>query len=156
MTARGSVLAAVLAASCALATGCAGRAPDDTAGFVIVGIGAGPNGFDPRLTSDEGSERVAQLVYSRLMELDDALRIAAARIEKLRPAQTDAPAGMGEQPYIETWVANAITAGATVEEIASLMSQLFVYVGTLKSVTGFNALAAVRDRLEVAATDDTP
>ena len=64
--------------------------------------------------------------------------------------------GLGEQPYIETWVANAITAGATVEEIASLMSQLFVYVGTLKSVTGFNALAAVRDRLEVAATDDTP
>ncbi|CAB4772746.1 unannotated protein [freshwater metagenome] len=64
--------------------------------------------------------------------------------------------GLGEQPYIETWVANAITAGATVEEIASLMSQLFVYVGTLKSVTGFNALAAVRDRLEAAATDDTP
>jgi alkylhydroperoxidase/carboxymuconolactone decarboxylase family protein YurZ len=29
--------------------------------------------------------------------------------------------GLGEQPYIETWVANAITAGATVEEIASLM-----------------------------------
>jgi hypothetical protein len=35
------------------------------------------------------------------IELDDALRIAAARIEKLRPAQTDAPAGMGEQPYID-------------------------------------------------------
>ena len=83
MTARGSVLAAVLAASCALATGCAGRAPDDTAGFVIVGIGAGPNGFDPRLTSDEGSERVAQLVYSRLMELDNELRPVPGLAERL-------------------------------------------------------------------------
>ena len=53
---------------------------------------------------------------------------------------------LGEQPYIETWVANAMKAGATVEEIASIMSQLFVYVGTLKSVTGFNALVAARDR----------
>jgi hypothetical protein len=35
------------------------------------------------------------------MELDDALRIAAARIEKLRPPQSDAPAGMGEQPYVD-------------------------------------------------------
>lgn len=53
---------------------------------------------------------------------------------------------LGEQPYIETWVANAMKVGATVDEIASIMSQLFVYVGTLKSVTGFNALAVVRDR----------
>ena len=53
---------------------------------------------------------------------------------------------LGEQRYIETWVANSITAGATVEEIASIMSQLFVYVGTLKSVTAFDALVAVRDR----------
>jgi hypothetical protein len=35
------------------------------------------------------------------IELDDAIRIAAARMEKLRPAQSDAPAGMGEQPYVD-------------------------------------------------------
>lgn len=34
------------------------------------------------------------------MELDDALRAAASRLEKLRPAQTEVP-GMGEQPFID-------------------------------------------------------
>jgi 4-carboxymuconolactone decarboxylase len=54
---------------------------------------------------------------------------------------------MGEQPYIETWVANSIAAGATLDEVASIMSQLFVYVGTPRTVTAFDAVAAVRDRM---------
>lgn len=54
---------------------------------------------------------------------------------------------LGEQSYIETWAANAVKVGATVEELSSIMAQLVVYVGTLKAVTGFNAVAAVRDRL---------
>jgi 4-carboxymuconolactone decarboxylase len=59
--------------------------------------------------------------------------------------------GLGEQRYIETWIANSLTAGATVEEIASLMSQLFVYIGTPKSVTSFDALQAVIDRRKESA-----
>jgi alkylhydroperoxidase/carboxymuconolactone decarboxylase family protein YurZ len=55
--------------------------------------------------------------------------------------------GLGHQRYIETWIANAITAGATADEISSLLSQLFVYVGTPKAVTAFDALQAVIDRL---------
>jgi 4-carboxymuconolactone decarboxylase len=55
--------------------------------------------------------------------------------------------GLGQQPYIETWIANSITAGATVDEVSSLLSQLFVYVGTPKSVTAFDALQAVIDRI---------
>ena len=36
------------------------------------------------------------------MELDDALRAAAARMEKLRPPPSDTPvAGLGEQPYVD-------------------------------------------------------
>jgi hypothetical protein len=35
------------------------------------------------------------------MELDDALRAAAARLEKLRPPPSDEPAGLGEQPYVD-------------------------------------------------------
>jgi peptide/nickel transport system substrate-binding protein len=73
----------VLVAMVALTGGC-GRAGDDrTNGFLTVGIGAGPNGFDPRLTSDEGSERVAQLVYSRLLELDDRLRAVPGLAERV-------------------------------------------------------------------------
>ena len=63
--------------------------------------------------------------------------------------------GLGEQPYIETWIANAITAGARVDEITSIIGQLFVYVGTPKAVTAYRALAAVRDRLADDADEAT-
>ena len=55
--------------------------------------------------------------------------------------------GLGQQRYIETWMANSLTVGATVEEISSLLSQLFVYVGTPKTVTAFDALQSVIDRI---------
>lgn len=55
---------------------------------------------------------------------------------------------IGEQPYIETWVGNALSAGATVDEIVSIISQLFVYVGTPRAVTAYDAVLAVRSRLE--------
>ena len=51
--------------------------------------------------------------------------------------------GLGEQRYIENWVSNAMNAGATHDEIVELMVQLFVYVGTPKAVTGFEAAKAV-------------
>ena len=51
--------------------------------------------------------------------------------------------GMGEGPYIENWIANAMNAGATRDEIVELMVQLFTYVGTPKAVTGFAAAKAV-------------
>jgi 4-carboxymuconolactone decarboxylase len=53
--------------------------------------------------------------------------------------------GLGQQSYIETWIANAMTAGATREEIVELMIQLFTYVGTPNAVTGFAAAKAVFD-----------
>jgi len=53
--------------------------------------------------------------------------------------------GLGEQPYIETWIANAMAVGATREEVIELMIQLFTYVGTPKTVTGFAAAKAVFD-----------
>lgn len=53
--------------------------------------------------------------------------------------------GMGHQTYVETWIANAMAAGATREEIVELMIQLFTYVGTPKAVTGFAAAKAVFD-----------
>jgi 4-carboxymuconolactone decarboxylase len=53
--------------------------------------------------------------------------------------------GLGQQPYIETWIANAMTAGATREEIVELMIQLFTYVGTPKTVAGFAAAKAIFD-----------
>lgn len=72
-----------VAACAVLLTGCGGGSEPDTGGFLVVGIGTAPNGFDPRVNADEGSERVAQLVYSRLFELDDGLRPVPALAERL-------------------------------------------------------------------------
>ena len=54
---------------------------------------------------------------------------------------------LGEQPYIETWIANAMQLGTTREEIIEIMIQLFTYVGTPKAVTGFSAAQAVFEEL---------
>ena len=51
--------------------------------------------------------------------------------------------GLGEQRYVENWISNAMNVGATRDEIVELMVQLFVYVGTPKAVTGFEAAKAV-------------
>ena len=56
--------------------------------YVSVAIRAAPNNFDPRVGTDEGSARVSQLVYSRLMRIDDRLQVVpnlAVRLDNPDP-----------------------------------------------------------------------
>src|SRR5918993_385276 len=56
--------------------------------YVSVAIRAAPNNFDPRIGTDEGSQRVSQLVFDRLLEIDDDLRVVphlAARLDNPDP-----------------------------------------------------------------------
>ena len=75
---------AVLVAACGGAQ--APAAPPD---YISVAIRAAPNNFDPRIGTDEGSQRVHQLIYSPLMEIDPTtLRVVphlAARLENPDP-----------------------------------------------------------------------
>ena len=50
---------------------------------MIVAIPSGPNNLDPRIGTDDNSQRVAQLVFSYLMTLDENLRVAPALAERL-------------------------------------------------------------------------
>jgi 4-carboxymuconolactone decarboxylase len=52
---------------------------------------------------------------------------------------------LGEPRYVATWVANAMNVGATQDEIVELLLQLFTYVGTPKTVAGFEAAKSVFD-----------
>ena len=57
-------------------------------GHLIVQVASAPNNFDPRVGTDEMSQRVAQLVFSNLMALDENLRVVpslAARLENPDP-----------------------------------------------------------------------
>jgi peptide/nickel transport system substrate-binding protein len=53
-----------------------------------VALASSPNNFDPRIGTDEASQRVHELVYSRLMTIDEQLRVApglAARLDNPDP-----------------------------------------------------------------------
>lgn len=50
---------------------------------VVVAILSGPNNLDPRVGTDESSQRVSQLVFSYLLTLDENLRVAPALAERL-------------------------------------------------------------------------
>jgi peptide/nickel transport system substrate-binding protein len=68
---------------------CAGpQAAPGERGFLVVEVQSSPNNFDPRVGTDEVSQRVSQLVFSPLMTLDENLRVVpslAARLENPDP-----------------------------------------------------------------------
>ncbi len=53
------------------------QAPRDP-GIITIAVRSGPNSLDPRLSNDEGTQRMSQLVYSPLLEHGDDLRIRPA------------------------------------------------------------------------------
>ena len=58
----------------ALVAGCA--AAPTPSGVITIAVVSSPNTFDPRIGTDEASQRVYQLVYDNLLTLDDQLRVA--------------------------------------------------------------------------------
>jgi peptide/nickel transport system substrate-binding protein len=72
----------VLLALALMAAGCRERsARHDPA--LIVGIAVGPTNLDPRVGSDEASQRVHQLLYASLVRLDDQLNVVPEVAERL-------------------------------------------------------------------------
>src|SRR5690606_14186284 len=53
---------------------CAERIPAPP-GVIIVSLATGPNNLDPRIGTDEASQKIGQLLFSSLMRLDDELRV---------------------------------------------------------------------------------
>ncbi len=50
---------------------------------LVVGIAVGPTNLDPRVGSDEASQRVHQLLYASLVRLDDQLQVVPELAERL-------------------------------------------------------------------------
>ena len=75
----------------AFSVACGASAPSGDAGIVKVIIRQSPVNFDPRIGTDEYSQRVHQLVYSRLLTVDDKLKVVpgldalAARLDNPDP-----------------------------------------------------------------------
>jgi peptide/nickel transport system substrate-binding protein len=59
-------------------------------GSLVVSLATSPGGLDPRLTTDDVSQKISQLIFDDLLELDDHLRVVphlAEAFEQLSPTQ---------------------------------------------------------------------
>ena len=62
--------------------------PVDNPNIIVMGVTSGPNNLDPRIASDDTSQKLGQLIFSSLMTLDEHLRAVpqlAERIENPDP-----------------------------------------------------------------------
>jgi peptide/nickel transport system substrate-binding protein len=76
MRGAGFVLAALLASGCL-------HRPVADPDIIVVNIVNGPNNLNPLLATDDSSQKLHQLIYDSLMELDDRLRVVPRLAERL-------------------------------------------------------------------------
>ena len=81
-TAHRHVAFCILPFALLIASGCFHpQAPRDPS-IITIAVRSGPNSLDPRLSNDEGTQRMSQLVYSPLLEHGDDLRIRPALAQR--------------------------------------------------------------------------
>jgi peptide/nickel transport system substrate-binding protein len=80
---RWAVFAVCLLPSAFLSTGCFQPRATQDPGIITIAVRSGPNTLDPRLSNDEATQRMSQLVYSPLLEHTDDLRIRPALAQRL-------------------------------------------------------------------------
>jgi peptide/nickel transport system substrate-binding protein len=142
---RRSRHAALILLCCA---GCLARPVADP-DVIVVAITSGPSNLDPRIATDDSTQKIQQLIFNNLMDLDDGLRVGPGLAERL------------ESPEPTTYVAT-LRRGVKFHDGHELTSADVVYtfrsfidpefVSTRK--VAFRALAAVdaRDRYTVVFT----
>jgi peptide/nickel transport system substrate-binding protein len=79
MSVRSLALALAVAAA---APGCSSGPPADPA-IIRVAVVSSPNNLDPRIGTDEASQRIHQLLFDQLFRIDDALRVVPGLAESL-------------------------------------------------------------------------
>lgn len=79
---RRLVPALALLASALLATSCLTR-PTTNPNIIVASLTSGPNNLDPRIGTDDSSQKLHPLIFDNLMELDDHLRVVPKLAERL-------------------------------------------------------------------------
>ena len=72
----------VLLASGFIATSCLER-PTTNPNIIVASLTSGPNNLDPRIGTDDSSQKLHPLIFDNLMELDDHLRVVPKLAERL-------------------------------------------------------------------------
>ena len=73
---------AALALSLLAATGCL-RQPPVNPNIIVVSVASGPNNLDPRVGTDDVSQKAAQLIFNGLMAINEQLRVVPDLAERL-------------------------------------------------------------------------
>ncbi len=79
MTLRGPLLALSL---CLVSSACLSR-PTNDPGVIVASLTSGPNNLDPRIGTDDSSQKLHPLIFDNLMELDGHLRVVPKLAERL-------------------------------------------------------------------------
>jgi ABC-type transport system substrate-binding protein len=129
------------------------RRPADNPNVIVVAITSGPSNFDPRIATDDSTQKIQQLIFNDLMDLDADLRVGPGLAERL------------ENPDPTTYVAwlrrgvkfhdgHELTSADVVYTFRSFLDPKFI--STRK--VAFRALAGVeaRDRYTVVFTLNEP
>ena len=137
---RSAVLAAILISVLA-ATACGPSQPAIDPGYLTVGVRSAPNNLDPRIGTDEASGRVAQLIYSRLMRIDEQLRVVpnlASRLDNPDPLTYIATLRSG----VRFHDGHELTAKDVVYTFGSFLDPAFVspYKGAFRMLASVRAL----------------
>jgi len=126
-----------------LLSGCSDSQSVRNPNVITIAVRSGPNSLDPRLSNDEATQRLSQLIYSALLEHGDDLRTRPALAERF------------ENPDPLTYVAY-LHRGVTFHDGRELTARDVVY--TFKSILDPAMLSpfrgAFRSLKDVTALDD--
>jgi len=146
------ILQCVLALSVVAAPGCLQRAVADP-NVIVVSLTNGPNNLDPRVGTDDASQKIHDLIYDALMQFDDHLRVVPKLAERVdHPDPTTYVASLRRGVHFHD--GHELTSADVTYTFRSLMEPAFVS----SKKGGYAELAAVEavDRYTVRFTLKQP
>jgi peptide/nickel transport system substrate-binding protein len=143
-------LALVLAAS--LSMSCVSR-PTPNPNVIVVGVPSGPTNLDPRVGTDDISQKAGQLIFSSLMTLDDQLRIVPQLAERLdNPSPTTYVVTLHRSVRFHD--GHELTSADVVHTFRSMLGSEFI--SPIKGAFGLLKAIDARDRYTVVFTLTEP
>jgi peptide/nickel transport system substrate-binding protein len=146
------VLVGIVAAGLTPSTACLQR-PVDNPNIIVVGMPSGPASLDPRIGTDDTSQKAGQLIFSSLMTLDDHLRIVPQLAERLdNPEPTTYVVTL--RRGVRFHDGHELTSADVVHTYRSILSPDFI--SPIKGAFGLLKAVDARDRYTVVFTLTEP
>ncbi len=146
------VFAAIVAVGLAPSLACLQR-PVDNPNIIVVGVPSGPANLDPRIGTDDTSQKAGQLIFSGLMTLDDRLRIVPQLAERLdNPEPTTYVVTL--RRGVRFHDGHELTSADVVHTYRSILSPEFI--SPIKGAFGLLKAVDARDRYTVVFSLNEP